>query len=269
MKLVRNRLVQALPAAERRRLTRDLEMVDMERNTTIAEAGQSVRQVYFPETAMVSVVSSTRDGLTVEVGVIGRSGTTGIPVFLASEENALDSFVQIPGRAGRISAERFRDYAAPGTALAELSLRYTNFFLQQIARAAACNVLHRLEQRCARWLLLASEEVGSREFSLTHEFLSEMLGVRRASVTDVAAEFSERELMKYRRGRVKIVDPKGLEQASCECFRDIFDERDRVFRESRPGARRRRVSSPRGRNAGSSPAALRRDGSTDRSGSRR
>jgi len=248
MKLVRNRLVQALPTAERRRISRELEIVDLPRRKTITEAGQGARYVYFPETAMVSVVSFTRDDLSVEVGIIGRSGTTAVPVFPASDEDALDSFVQIPGRAGRLPAESFRLYARPGTGLYDLSFRYTNFFLRQVARSAACNALHRLEQRCARWLLLAGEEVGSQEFSLTHEFLAEMLGVRRASVTDVAAAFSERGVVKYRRGRVKIIDPQALGKISCACYRDILEDEDRIFRRPRTATRRRPpAASPDGR----------------------
>jgi len=238
MKLVRNRLVRALPPAERRRLTRELEIVELPRRKAISEAGQRMRHVYFPENAMISVVSFTREGSVVEVAVIGRGGMAAIPIFLGSEENPLDSFVQIPGRAARLSAERFRALASPGSALYDLSFRYITFFLQQIARSAACNALHRLEQRCARWLLLASGEIGSRKFSLTHEFLSEMLGVRRASVSDVAAEFSARGLVKYQRGRVEIVDPQGLGRVSCECYRDILEEADRIFR--RRAAPRRR-----------------------------
>lgn len=241
IRLVRNRFLKALPAFERRRIVAELEMVDMPRAKSVTEIGQPMKFVYFPETCMVSVVSTTRSGTSIEVGIIGCRGMAALPVFLGFDDNLVESFVQVPGRAGRIPAETFRASAGPGTALYEQSLRYTSFFIQQVARSAACNALHRLEQRCARWLLLASEELGRHDFSLTHEYLAEMLGVRRASITDIAAEFSQRGLVRYSRARVRIIDVRGLSRAACECYRMVSDEAERML--SAP--RKRGASSPR------------------------
>ena len=239
VRLIRNRFLKALPAFERRRIVAELEMVDMPRARSVSEPGQPMKHVYFPETCMVSVVSTTGTGACIEVGIIGCRGMAALPVFLGSDYNLVESFVQVPGRAGRIPAETFRASAGPGTALYEQSLRYTSFFLQQIARSAACNALHRLEQRCARWLLLTAEELGRQDFSLTHEYLAEMLGVRRASITDIAAEFSQRGLVRYSRGRVRIMDARALARAACECYRMLSEEAERML----SGSSRRAASS--------------------------
>lgn len=228
-KLLRNRILKSLPAAESRRLLRELEIVDLPRQHPVSEPGRKMSWVYFPESCMISVVSTMRTGACIEVGIIGRRGMAALPVFLASEHHLMESFVQVPGRAGRLPAEAFQSNAVPRTALYDRSLRYASYFLQQVARSAACNSLHRLEQRCARWLLLAADELGRTDFSLTHEYLAEMLGVRRASVTDVASEFSERGLVEYSRGRVRIVDPKALARAACECYALVTEEAERMF----------------------------------------
>ena len=229
VKLVHNRILESLPAAERRQILRELEIVELPRQTSISRAGEPMTDVYFPETCMVSVVTTMRNGSCVEAGVIGARGMAALPVILKSEEHLLDSFVQVPGRAGRLSADTFRRASAPGTALHDLSLRYASIFLQQVARSAACNALHRLEQRCARWLLLAADELQRVDYSLTHEYLAEMLGVRRASVTDVASEFSERGLVEYARGRVRIVDARGLAKTACECYHLVTREAERLL----------------------------------------
>jgi CRP-like cAMP-binding protein len=228
-KLVRNRILKSLPPAESRRLLRELEILELPRQHPVTEPGQKMRWVYFPESCMISVVSTMKTGACIEVGIIGRRGMAALPVFLGSEDHLMESFVQVPGRAGRVPAEAFQSNAVPGTALYERSLRYASYFLQQVARSAACNSLHRLEQRCARWLMLTADELGRADFSLTHEYLAEMLGVRRASVTDVASEFGERGLVEYSRGRVRIVNPDGLAKAACECYRLVSAEAERMF----------------------------------------
>lgn len=212
---------------------RELEIVELPRQQQVTQPGLPVRWVYFPETCMVSVVSTMQSGACIEVGIIGRRGMTALPLFLKSDQSLMESFVQVAGRAARLPAEAFQRSAAPGTALYERSLRYVNYFLQQVARSAACNALHRLEQRCARWLLLTAEEVGRPDFSLTHEYLAEMLGVRRASITDTAAEFSDRGLVKYSRARVHIIDVPGLARAACECYRLVSDEAEKMLADGR------------------------------------
>jgi CRP-like cAMP-binding protein len=225
-----------------------------------------MRWVYFPETCMISVVSTLGNGACIEVGVIGRRGMAALPVFLDSEYNLMEAFIQVPGRAARVPAEVFLSTSAPGTALYARGLRYTSYFLQQMARSAACNALHRLEQRCARWLLLAADELGRADFSLTHEYLSEMLGVGRASISDLAAEFSDRNLVKYSRGRVHIIDSDGLARTACECYRLITREAENVF-VSKDGAgsdRPARKSRDRGKEARSARRRMRPDASSRR-----
>jgi CRP-like cAMP-binding protein len=235
-KLIRNRLLKGLPASERRPILAELEILDLERHAGISRAGQPMTHVYFPESCMISVVSTMGNGSCVEAGIIGSRGMSALPVFLDAPDHLLDSFVQVPGRAGRIPAEVFRRSAVTGTTLHSLSLHYASFFLEQVARSAACNALHRLEQRCARWLLLASDELGRPDFSLTHEYLAEMLGVRRASVTDVAAELSQRRLVEYSRGRVRIIDARGLAKAACECYGLVTRAAERMLARGRQRA---------------------------------
>jgi CRP-like cAMP-binding protein len=225
----RNRILSALPLPELHELAPLLETVELKSRDPLWEPGRPIHTVLFPETCMVSMVATMEDGSSVEVGVVGRDGMVGLPILLGVGTSLTESFVQIPGRAMRMPADAFRRRVIPGTALHERLLRYAHAFLEQTAQSAACNRLHSLKQRCARWLLMTRDCVGEAEFPLTQEFLAQMLGVRRPGVTQVASLLSDEGLISYTRGRVRIASVDGLEAAACECYSTVREEIDRAL----------------------------------------
>lgn len=231
-------MLGSVSAQEHRKLAPAFETVQLRRKETIWAPGRRIPFVYFPENAMISVVSTMQDGSSVEVGVIGREGMAGLPVMLNGQTSPAEGFVQIPGEATRMASADFLQRVPPGSALHRILLRYTGAFLVQAAQSAACNRLHNLKQRCARWLLMTQDQVGEAEFPLTQEFLSQMLGVRRAGVTEAASGLHDMGLISYTRGRVKISDEEGLRKVSCECYSVVREEYDKIFPSSR-GTRKR------------------------------
>jgi CRP-like cAMP-binding protein len=226
---LRNRLLAALPAAELERVRPHLEQVRLEQRESLYEPETPISHVYFPETAVISLVSSLEDGGTVEVGTAGCEGMAGLPVFLAGDTSSLKAFAQIPGVAARMEAATFTRLAGAPGPLHRLLLRYTQAFLTQVAQSAACNGAHLVEERCARWLLMTHDRVTGDAFPLTHEFLAFMLGVRRAGVTMAMRTLQDLGLVDYSRGWVEIVEREGLEGASCECYRVVRDHFDRLL----------------------------------------
>ena len=218
---VRNRLLAALSEVDLARLRPHLESVWLAQRDLLFEAEAPIRHVYFPETAVVSLVSIMCDGNTVEVGTAGCEGLAGLSLFLAQDSSSVRAFAQVAGAAWRMDAARFMMFAAAPGALHRLLLRYTQAFLTQVAQTAACNGAHVLEQRCARWLLMTHDRVDGDEFKLTHEFLAFMLGVRRAGVTVAMRALQDQGLVDYTRGQIRIVDRDGLEGISCECYQVV------------------------------------------------
>ena len=224
-----NHLLARLPAAERERLWPLLQPVRLGSKQVLERPGEPIEQVYFPLNGVCSSVSVMEDGATVEVATVGRDGLLGLSLFFGSETTPFQVFSQIPGDALRMSAEAFCEAVeAPGP-LQDLVRRYAEARFTQTAQSAACNRLHPVEQRCARWLLMTHDRVGGAEFILTHEFLAAMLGVRRASVSAVAAVLQRAGLIRYQRGRMTIVNRQGLEAAACECYQIITTEYDRLL----------------------------------------
>lgn len=168
-------------------------------------------------------------GALIEVATVGNEGMVGIPLFLGAEVTPGTSFSQVPGDALRMPADAFRKAIANDGPFTKILHRYTQALMVQISQGTACNRAHSLEERCARWLLLCHDRVGADEFMLTQEFLSQMLGVRRASVNLVAATFQEAGFIEYRRGRIRILNRRGLESASCQCYAVIREEYDRML----------------------------------------
>ena len=222
----RNRILTGLPAADFARLEPHLESTDVARGHRIHSSDRPGTHVYFPRTAVASIVTRLRDGGTLEVATIGNEGVVGQFAYLG-EGFPLHIFVQIPGAAARLDARTFRREIARGGALSDLVLRYTQALLVQIGQTAACNRAHPVDQRCARWLLMSHDRVAGDRIRLTHEFLAEMLGVRRAGVTVAAGMLRRRRLIDYRRGNIRILDRRGLERAACECYRFIRAEHER------------------------------------------
>lgn len=224
-----NYLLRALPSAELRKLRAELEPVDLPIHHEIYASETEIRQVVFPRTMMVSLVTSMEDGTTVEMGIVGRHGMVGLPIFLGAKTAPSEAFVQVAGVGWKLDASAFRRLATPGTQLHARLLRYTQAFLVQSGQAAACNALHSLAQRCARWLLMTSDEIGEvSEYPLTQDFLAQMLGVRRAGVSGAETALQKKKLILSRRGRITILDREGLESAACECYGIIRRETERL-----------------------------------------
>jgi CRP-like cAMP-binding protein len=225
----RNRLLSALPRKDFARLRRGhLTTVTLERKDPVWEPNQTIEVVYFPLDAVVSVLAVADSGV-VEVATIGNEGVVGLPVFLGAERSPGRAFCQVPGRAERLAAQVFLREARKAGALRRLLQLYTQGFMVQVSQATVCNRLHSAEQRLARWLLIVADRVGREEFPLTHEFMAQMLGVRRATVTETAGALQRASLIRYRRGAITIRDRTGLEQAACECYRIVRDEFDRLL----------------------------------------
>jgi CRP-like cAMP-binding protein len=227
----RNRLLSALAVLapdDAEWLERQLEPAEFESGEVLALAGTSFTQVYFPESAVVSVVSRMADGGAVEVGTVGNEGMASVSSFLDGGASACDTFVQIPGTIRCAPAAAVVDALDTRPAIRRLLNRYTQAYLTQIAQTAACNRLHHIEARCARWLLMTHDRVGGADqFPLTQEFLAIMLGVRRAGVTVAAGALQDAGLIRYRRGGIRVLDRPGLESAACECYaivRRHFDQ---------------------------------------------
>jgi CRP-like cAMP-binding protein len=213
-----NRLLRAVLPDEYAWLLTRMENVTTHAGQVLAGCDEPFRHVYFPRDCVVSQVNRMKGGGTVEVGTIGNEGIVGLAVFLDADRTPSETFVQVAGDAHRMTADDFLRAAQEHPALHRLLHRYTHAFLTQIAQTASCNRAHTVYERCARWLLMTHDRVSGDQFSLTHKFLSYMLGVRRASVTEAAGVLEKAGLIRYMRGKITVVDREGLEGASCECY---------------------------------------------------
>jgi CRP-like cAMP-binding protein len=230
---VANRLLAALPAAELERLRAGLDRVPLDVGQVLYEPDAPISHVYFIDEGAVSVVSSLAEG-TVEVGTIGREGLVGVPVLLRAESAPTRTFVQVAGAAHRMTVDRFRAAVAESPRLEHLSFRYAQAYFDQVAQTAACNRLHSLEERCARWLLMTHDRLGTDVLPLTQQFLSYMLGVHRPAVTLAAGALQKAGLIRYSRGKVRVVDRAGLEAAACTCYDITRRSIERLLGDGRP-----------------------------------
>jgi len=222
-----NRILTALPAADRDRLLRAMTPVSLSIKTVLFEPGQLIDEVYFPLDGVISLVTPLEDGAIVEVATVGNEGIVGVPVVLGGSL-AVRAISQVAGRALRIDTTHLLAELDRREALAMLVQSYVQALFGQIAQAAACNRLHSNEERLSRWLLMSHDRVGVDHFAITHEFLGQMLGSRRATVTLSAGILQAAGLIRYQRGQVTIIDRPGLEGVSCECYGVIKEELDRV-----------------------------------------
>jgi CRP-like cAMP-binding protein len=227
--LIQNQLLSVIPTEEYERLLPHLETVALTLKQIIYAPNEPIDYVYFPKSGMISLVNITEDGRTVEAATVGNEGMVGIPVFLRTDRMPGQAIVQIVGNGLRMKADVFKREVLPGSQLYNLLLRYTQALLNQISQSVACYSLHSVEQRCCRWLLVTHDRVKADQFSLTQELLSQMLGVRRASVSEVANTLQKQGLIRYSRGKMTILDRQGLESASCECYRVVKQECDRLL----------------------------------------
>jgi CRP-like cAMP-binding protein len=211
----RNSLLAQLPRDLVERLR--LRSLDLPVNTPINEPNLPIETVYFPESGVLSVVSVLQNGTSIEIGTIGREGVSGSELLLGVDSTPFRCFVQVAGHGYSTTAECFRA-AATDAGFAQLILRYENSFRIQTMQGMACNGLHSIEQRCCRWLLMTHDRVDSDDLKLSQEFLALMLGVRRASVTNVLAPLQEMNLVRSKRGTISIINRKALEARVCECY---------------------------------------------------
>ena len=214
----RNQILAALPAIEIGTLAPHLERVPLVRRMVAYDPLQQISHVYFVESGVISIVSLMHDRTAIETATIGSEGMIGLPVFLGVDAVPEQAFVQVPGEAYRMPAEPFRAVATALPTLQRLLNRYAVCLFTLAAQCSGCNRVHTMEQRCARWLLTVHDRMPGDEFELTQDFLSQMLGVRRATVSETASQLQEAGLITYTRGRVTIVNRDGLERATCECY---------------------------------------------------
>ena len=222
-----NDLLDALPRDIREQLR--LETVALNPNQIIHEPGALAEHVYFPTSGLISMVANAANGLSVEIGMVGKEGMFNVASVLGDDRPAHGAMVQLPGSALRMNSAVLQREAQAHPALRGLLLRYSQMILTTAAQTAACNRLHLLEQRCARWLLSAHDRAGADTFPMTQEFLAMMVGVRRPGVTIAAQAFEAGGLIAYSHGALTIVDRPGLEAVSCPCYRFIQDEFARLL----------------------------------------
>lgn len=226
---VRNRLLGALPAGELARLRPRLEMLRLDLSEVLLEPGGPIHHVYFPETAVLSLVTTLRESGPVEIATTGCEGAAGLSLFLDDQVALYRTIVQVPGRAWRMPAAEFTAVTrAPGM-LHGILLRYTEAFISQVAQTAVCNAVHPVAERCACWILMTHDRVSGEEFSLTHEFLAFMLGVQRAGVTLALHALEDAGTVRYNRGRIAILDRDALERVSCECYLTVRSHYERLL----------------------------------------
>ena len=217
----RNLLLASLPAKDFALLAPHLKDIVLEQGVVLQEQGERIDQVYFPHDGIVSLLAVMRQGDAIETATIGYEGAVGSFAGLGSRRAHTRAVVQVRGSASRIAASRFRKVAEQSEAVRGIVVRYGEMLLIQVQQTAACNALHPVEARLSRLLLQACDRLESNTIKLTHEFLSQMLGVRRTTMTVVANMLQQAGLIRYHRGQIEIVDRRGLEARACECYEAI------------------------------------------------
>lgn len=224
-----NRLLAALPREEYERLAPHLNRVSFEQGQSLYEPNEPIEYAYFSLTGVTSMIVTTRDGATVEIGLAGREGFVGYQPLLGMKSAPNGAITQIPGYALQISSKTLKDEFDRGGSLQTILLRHIQSQIVQMAQGAACNRLHEVNERLARWLLMMHDRAETDKLPLTHEFLSQMLGANRATVSLAAGVFQQAGLIRYARGVVTILSREGLEQIACECYGVVKAEFDRTF----------------------------------------
>jgi CRP-like cAMP-binding protein len=211
-------------------LSARLASVDLSLGQVVCPGGEAFRALYLPVTAVFSVISRMGDGGAAEVGTVGNEGAVGVSLLLDAQPSPHETVAQIPGTALMVDADVLREGMRERSGLRTLLLRYVHEYLTQVAQTAACNRLHGIEQRCARWLLMTHDRVAQADqFPLTQAYLAIMLGVRRAGVTVAAGALQDAGLITYHRGGIRVVDRVGLEGAACECYGVVRRHFDRLI----------------------------------------
>ncbi len=226
---VGNWLLDALSSDGYERLVGHLEPAQFSLGEVIYESGAQMENVFFPTTSHVSLLYTMINGATAEMGLVGNEGVVGISLFMGGDTTPNRAVVQGAGDALKLQREAMRSEFSRGSEFQYLLLRYTQSLITQISQTAVCNRLHSVEQRLCRWLLMTRDRTQSDELQMTHEFISNMLGVRREGVTHAAHGLQQHGLISYVRGHIQILDRKGLETCACECYSVVKDEHDRLL----------------------------------------
>jgi CRP-like cAMP-binding protein len=224
-----NRLLAALPDDDYARLLPDLELISMPLGRVVYESGGQLGYLYFPTTNIVSLLYVTENGASAEIAITGNEGLVGISLFMGGESTPSRAVVQSAGNAYRLKAAVLKKEFALGGALQQLSLRFTQALITQMAQTAVCNRHHALDQQLCRWLLLSLDRLETNELMMTQELIANMLGVRREGVTEAAGHLQEAGLIQYSRGHITVLDRVKLEQRVCECYAVVKKEFDRLL----------------------------------------
>jgi CRP-like cAMP-binding protein len=224
-----NHLLRALPAAIRDRLFTQLELVEMPLGQVVYESGDTLRHVYFPTNAIVSLLYVMENGASAEISVVGNEGVIGVALFMGGESTPSRAIVQSAGFAYRMPGQKLKDEFNRHGELLHLMLRYTQSLLTQMAQTAVCNRHHSIDQQLCRWLLLSLDRLEGNELVMTQEMIANMLGVRREGVTEAAGKLQKLEVIEYSRGRITVLDRPKLETLCCECYSVVRKETDRLL----------------------------------------
>jgi CRP-like cAMP-binding protein len=226
--LIENRLLSSLSVEDRARLRLSMQYVTLTLGQVVYECGERINYVYFPTTCVVSCIYTMRDGSTAEMSLTGNDGVIGVALFLGGGNIPHRTVAQIGGHALKMPAKVLQEEFARGGPLQHILLRYTQALITQISQTAVCNRLHSIEQRLCRWLLLCHDRVNGAEILMTQEYIANMLGGRRESVTVAAGHLQDAGLINYSRGHITVLDRKGLEGMVCECYKIVDDELNRL-----------------------------------------
>jgi len=224
-----NHLLDALPTAEYERIAAQLELVPMPLGEVLYESGIQLRHVYFPTTAIVSLLYVLENGASAEIAIVGNEGILGISLFMGGNTTPSRAVVQSAGHGFRLKADLLKNEFGRSGPTMHLLLRYTQALITQMAQTAVCNRHHSVDQQLCRWLLLSLDRLASNELSMTQELIANMLGVRREGVTEAAGKLQAAGLIRYQRGRITVLDRPGLEARSCECYQVVKTEFDRLL----------------------------------------
>lgn len=225
----KNLLLHALPDAEWERWEHEVEEVDLPLGKVLYESGSTMSHVYFPTTAIISLLYVMEDGSSAEIAVVGNEGIVGVSLFMGGETTPSRAVVQSAGKGFRLSAQRMKTEFNRAGPVLHLLLRYTQALLTQMAQTAVCNRHHSLDQQLCRWLLLSLDRLQGDELVMTQELIANMLGVRREGVTEAALKLQRAGLIRYSRGHICVLDRPGLEERSCECYAVVKKEYDRLL----------------------------------------
>ncbi|WP_341675292.1 Crp/Fnr family transcriptional regulator [Niveibacterium sp. SC-1] len=229
-----NHLLAALPPDEYARLYPFLELMPMRLGAVLSESGAQTRYVYFPATAIVSLLYVMENGASAEIAVVGNEGIVGVSLFMGGESTTSRAVVQSAGHAYRLAGPLLKSEFFRAGAMQRLLLRYTLALITQMAQTAVCNRHHSLDQQLCRWLLLSLDRLPSNRLAMTQELMANMLGVRREGVTEAAGNLQKAGLIEYHRGQITVLDRTGLEARTCECYAVVKKEFDRLLPEPEP-----------------------------------